>query len=91
VSTLDLLSDGFALFVGPGDDRWLRSDLQEQTSAPVRVERLDVQAAPAVGIETGGAMLFRPDGKMAAHWPSFAPQAAVPVEFRSGRRLYRQR
>jgi putative polyketide hydroxylase len=85
VSTLDLLSDGFALFAGPGDDRWLRSDLHEQTSAPVRVERLDAQAAAAVGIEAGGAMLFRPDGKMAAHWPSFAPGAAVPLEFRSGR------
>jgi putative polyketide hydroxylase len=85
VSTLDLLSDGFTLFAGPGDDRWLRSGLHEQTSAPVRVERLDAQAAAAVGIEAGGAALFRPDGKMAAHWPSFTPAAAVPVEFRSGR------
>ena len=85
VSTLDLLGDGFALFAGPGDDRWLRSDLHEQTSAPVRVERLDEQAAAVVGIEAGGAMLARPDGKMAVHWPSFAPGAAVPVEFRSGR------
>lgn len=91
VSTLDLLSNGFALFAGPGDDRWLRSDLHEQTSAPVRVERLDEQAAAAVGIEAGGAMLVRPDGKTAAHWPSFAPGAAVPFEFRSGRWLYRQR
>jgi putative polyketide hydroxylase len=78
VSTLDLLGNGFALFAGPGDDRWLRSDLHEQTSAPVRVERLDEEAAAAVGIEAGGAMLLRPDGKMAAHWPSFAPEAAVP-------------
>jgi putative polyketide hydroxylase len=85
VSTLDLLSNGLALFVGPGDDRWLQNNLHEQTSAPVRVERLDQEAAAALGIEAGGAMLLRPDGKMATRWPSFALGAVVPFEFRSGR------
>jgi putative polyketide hydroxylase len=66
VSTLDLLSAGLTLFVGPG---WV--DVVSSGGAgspPLTVERLDAIVARGLGLTTTGAVLARPDGHPAALW-----------------------
>jgi putative polyketide hydroxylase len=66
VSTLDLLSAGSTLFVGPGWKGVVSSG--GAGSPPLTVERLDAMAARALGLTTTGAVLVRPDGRPAALW-----------------------
>ena len=66
VSSIDLLGDGFTLFVGPDWDGPIPEDVT--TSPPVTVERLDAVAARGLGLTTVGALLARPDGQPAALW-----------------------
>jgi putative polyketide hydroxylase len=58
VSTLDLLSDGLTLFVGPD---WHGSRPGEH-GPPTTVERLDPIAARGLGLTPTGSLLARPDG-----------------------------
>ena len=66
VSTIDLLGDGFTLFVGPDWDGPIPEDVP--ASPPVTVERLDAVAARGLGLTTVGSLLARPDGQPAALW-----------------------
>jgi putative polyketide hydroxylase len=66
VSTLDLLSAGLTLFVGPGSSAVISSG--GAGSPPLTVERLDAIAARGLGLTPTGVLLARPDGHPAALW-----------------------
>lgn len=88
VSTLDLLSEGFALLTSQPDQWAAAAPCAE--GPPVSVEAVDQMAARALGIEGGGAALIRPDGLMAA-WladrddPEQALSAALRTATADGR------
>jgi hypothetical protein len=74
VSTIDLLGDGFTLFVPDTvDDRQVTVRAAAMT-VPVAVRRLPSVVARALGVRSGGALLVRPDGGTVAAW-SRAPLA----------------
>jgi putative polyketide hydroxylase len=60
VSTLDLLSDGLTLFVGPDCDGAAPNG--DAVSPPVTIERLDAISARGLGLTPAGSLLARPDG-----------------------------
>jgi putative polyketide hydroxylase len=60
ISTLDLVSDGLTLFIGP--DTEPPSEVSAWRSAPVTVRRLPAVTARALGIARGGSLLVRPSG-----------------------------
>ena len=62
-STLDLVADGFTLFVGPGTSAAI--PVSTDGDAPVTVRELPGLAARALGIAPGGSLLVRPSGEPA--------------------------
>jgi putative polyketide hydroxylase len=78
VSTLDLLSAGSTLFVGPGWKGVVSSG--GAGSPPLTVERLDAMAARGLGLTTTGAVLVRPDGHPAALWNDQRPAGRLTHE-----------
>ncbi|MBV9422128.1 MAG: FAD-dependent monooxygenase [Solirubrobacterales bacterium] len=77
VSTLDLLGKGWTALVGPTDRRWHGARVVD-SCAPLVVHQLQGDAAAALGIDPGGALLLRPDGKEAGRWACFTP-ALIPA------------
>jgi 2-polyprenyl-6-methoxyphenol hydroxylase-like FAD-dependent oxidoreductase len=67
VSTLDLLGQGFTLFVGP-DWGGGATPSAVAGSPPLVVERLDAISARGLGLTPIGALLARPDGYAMALW-----------------------
>jgi putative polyketide hydroxylase len=72
VSTLDLLGAGLTVLHGPA---WRRADLG--AAVPLDAHRVDDTAA--FGIEAGGAILVRPDGRIVARWPRWDAGADAEV------------
>lgn len=66
VSSLDLLSDGLTLLVGPDWEGSVPSP--DSGSPPVVVERLDAIAGRGLGLTATGSLLARPDGYPVALW-----------------------
>jgi len=71
VSTLDLLGAGLTLFTGPDEPRWSNTALRLPFGSPLTVEHLDRATAHALGVQPGGAVLLRPDGKQVGAWTTF--------------------
>lgn len=71
VSTLDLLGHGLTLLACRDQPRWSETAVLLNTRAPVVTHALDESIARSIGIEPGGALLLRPDGRQLHHWPSF--------------------
>lgn len=73
-STLDLVGPGLTLLTGPADVAWVSATAATAATVtarlPVTLCALDQVAADGVGIGRDGAMLLRPDGHVAAAWPS---------------------
>jgi putative polyketide hydroxylase len=76
VSTLDLLGPGLTLFTGPDAAAWQAA---VDAPAPLTVQPLEGTAAGAVGIGGHGAALLRPDGQVAARWPTRPPDAGAEL------------
>ncbi|WP_405489859.1 FAD-dependent monooxygenase [Nocardia sp. NBC_00511] len=62
-STLDALGEWFTLFT-PDPVGW-----EQPAQVPLRIEILSVADAEQCGLGPRGAVLVRPDGHIAAHWP----------------------
>jgi 2-polyprenyl-6-methoxyphenol hydroxylase-like FAD-dependent oxidoreductase len=73
-STLDRLTLGRTLFTGPDPSAWAEA-AATATGAPIAVRPLPTDAAQALGIAGGGAVLARPDGVPIAMWAD-APRAS---------------
>jgi hypothetical protein len=76
-STLDLLGDWLTLMYAEGTG-WDGVAPGLAARAPVTSAPLDRPVADAVGVPPGGALLLRPDGRVAAHWQAPA-RATVPA------------
>jgi hypothetical protein len=68
VSTLDLVGPGFTLLAGPGGAAWREAAQRVGAAVAVDVRELDEAAAGAVGIESCGAAMVRPDGQVVVRW-----------------------
>jgi hypothetical protein len=66
ISTLDLLGAGFTLLTGQDGSVWRQAAAAMNVSVPVTVEPLDAEASKALDLDSGGALLVRPDGQVAA-------------------------
>jgi hypothetical protein len=66
VSTLDLLGPGLTLLTGP---RGAITAAGLAAPLPLTVDSVDLPAASAFDIGAGGAVLVRPDGRVAHRWP----------------------
>lgn len=71
ISTLDLVGDGLTVLAGPSDPRWEGVKDDYRGSVPLTVHLLDAETANALELQTGGAMLVRPDGREAGRWPGY--------------------
>ncbi|HEV7864109.1 MAG TPA: FAD-dependent monooxygenase, partial [Acidimicrobiia bacterium] len=71
LSTLDLVGEGLTLLAGPGDSRWAAAGTTLGHRAPLVAHTLDADTAHALGLEPGGAILVRPDGRPVRVWPNF--------------------
>jgi putative polyketide hydroxylase len=78
LSTLDLYGRGLVLLAGPDGDAWQEAAARVSTRLPASVEtyHLDEELAAPHGLETGGALLVRPDGYVA--WRTKGGRAAGP-------------
>jgi 2-polyprenyl-6-methoxyphenol hydroxylase-like FAD-dependent oxidoreductase len=72
-SVLDAFGEWFTL-LSPDPLLW-----EQQATAPwpVRFEALPAESADLCGLGPGGALLVRPDGHIAARWPSRPPDGPV--------------
>ncbi|MGH3933430.1 MAG: FAD-dependent monooxygenase, partial [Pseudonocardiaceae bacterium] len=73
VSTLDLLGPGLTLLTNRSGPDWTGPDWHAaadavRTPVPLGRHTLDAATATAVGIESGAALLVRPDAHIAARW-----------------------
>ncbi len=68
VSTLDLVGEGFTVLTGPDGAAWCQAVADVRGTVPMQVHELDEITAQAVGMEQGGAVLIRPDGRVMARW-----------------------
>jgi 2-polyprenyl-6-methoxyphenol hydroxylase-like FAD-dependent oxidoreductase len=75
-STLDLLGEGFTLLAGYEQPRWPEPEIIGWR-APLTVHNLDPATATVLGVEPGGALLVRPDGRQVAAWRSLTPRLRV--------------
>jgi putative polyketide hydroxylase len=70
-STLDLFGDGFVLLTGDRTTWGSAAASARTTGVPLRLEDRDPTAwAGLYGIHPDGAVLVRPDGYVAARWPT---------------------
>jgi putative polyketide hydroxylase len=82
VSTLDLVGDGLTLFVGDDDVAWRTAVSRLERDVPVEVVTLRRATAHALGLQTGGGLLVRPDAVPVASWyrVSDVPRAVAELE-----------
>ena len=74
-STLDLFGDGFVLLTGDRTTWGSAAASARTTGVPLRLEDRDPTAwAGIYGIHPDGAVLVRPDGYVAARWPTAPAQ-----------------
>jgi putative polyketide hydroxylase len=85
VSTLDLVGPGLTLLAGPDGAAWRPAAADAGRPVPLAVEPLDRAAAGAVGIGRRGAVLLRPDGQVAARWPTQVAEATGALRRGVGR------
>jgi putative polyketide hydroxylase len=80
VSTIDLIGEGVTLLAGPEERRWSDATIRD-SRVPVAVHHLDGASAAALGVETTGAVLVRPDGRQIATWTRFTTnlRTATPM------------
>jgi 2-polyprenyl-6-methoxyphenol hydroxylase-like FAD-dependent oxidoreductase len=83
-STLDLLGDELTLLVADAADGWVPAVDRLGIRAPVGCHAIGGEAAAAVGVPGGGALLLRPDGRPVTRWtdrdtPSVAELAALGI------------
>jgi len=77
-STLDLFGDDFVLLTGDG--RTWRSAAIATAGAPIRLEDHDPATwAQLYGVDPHGAVLVRPDGYVAARWPTAPAQPGTTL------------
>jgi putative polyketide hydroxylase len=68
-STIDLIGDRLTLLAAPSDPRWCNF-VPQYPNAPLDVQILDASTAAALGLQSTGALLARPDGHELARWTS---------------------
>lgn len=68
-STLDLVGDGLTVLAGVEGGRWSDAVKRLHTRAPLTFHTLETPVARALGMESTGAMLLRPDARPVARWP----------------------
>jgi 2-polyprenyl-6-methoxyphenol hydroxylase-like FAD-dependent oxidoreductase len=86
VSTLDLFGDGFVLLTGEQTTWRSAANTATATGTPLRLEEHDPAAwASAYGVHPNGAVLVRPDGHVAARWPTAPrhPEASLREALRA--------
>lgn len=69
VSTLDLLEDGLTLLAADDEAGWDAAAATLDTRVPVAAHPVGTSVAAGIGVASGGAVLLRPDGQLAANWP----------------------
>jgi putative polyketide hydroxylase len=80
ISTLDLLTDGLTLLANSAEPRVAHTASALNSRAPVTTHSIDEPTANLLGIQPGGAILLRPDGRPLLRWPSFtAPLLPGPL------------
>jgi putative polyketide hydroxylase len=81
VSTVDLVGDGLTLLTGPEGGRWTAAGALRTAPIPLTVHVLDRATAAALGLEPGGALLVRPDGREIRRWTHHAGGGAPQADY----------